>query len=459
MTTVIDTTVSRGFCVGCGVCAGFCPNNVLKMEFNECGEYNPVNVIACPHECGICVNVCPFADGNNNEDVIGQQLFGDIPQIKYSSEIGHYLDVGAGSVSSEERRLKSSSGGLASWFLEECLIKGIVDAVICVGHSTKSDRLFEFFLATKPEDVRKSIGSAYYPVELSDMIKFIQSHKGKYAIIGLPCFIKGIRLAQNRSKILNERIIVTVGLACSNLKNVYFTKYAAWVSGIRSDLSYVSFRDKSTKYRKYFNFRFVDMNGYTSELEWGSGELWKMYNGRFCSFHACDCCDDMFAECADVTFMDAWLTRYKKEPRGTNLWISRSYLVNKLIAAGINDGSLLIDTIPIDDVIASQKALRWKREVLKYRLLLLEEIGEMYPRKRVLPGYGNTSRIEREECKRYLRIQKESRELCFSNKDYSVWGEWFKDRYNAPYRYRLTSTILRYTKYLQNMLDDILFRH
>jgi len=455
MVTVIDTTVSRGFCVGCGICAGCCPNNVLKMEFNKYGEYNPVKAIACPHECVICVNVCPFAGGNDNEDVLGQQLFGDIPQIKHSSKIGYYLNVGAGAVSSEERRLNSSSGGLASWFLEKCLDKGIVDSIICVGHSTKRNRLFEFYVATKPEDIRKSAGSAYYPVELSEMIQFIQSHPAKYAIIGLPCYLKGLRLAQKRSKILNERIVVTVGLACSNLKNVYFTKYAASVSGIRSDLSYVSYRDKSKEYIKnYFNFRFVDVHGNTSELKWSKGELWKMYNGRFCSLHSCDCCDDMFAECADVTFMDAWLTRYNKEPRGTNLWISRSYLVDELIAAGINDGSLLVDTVSVDDVITSQNTLRWKREVLKYRLLLLEEKGEIYPQKRVLPGYGNTSFIEREECRRYLRIQAESRELCFRNRDYSVWGEWFKNRYKAPYSYRLISTILRYKKYLWNIMTD-----
>jgi len=162
----------------------------------------------------------------------------------------------------------------------------------------------------------------------------------------------------------------------------------------------------------------------------------------------------MFAECADVTFMDAWLTRYNKEPLGTNLWISRSYLVDELIDAGISDGSLLVDKVSVDDVIAAQNTLRWKREVLKYRLLLLEERGEVYPRKRVLTGYGNTSFIEREECRRCLRIQEESRELCSSNRDYNRWGEWFKKRYKAPYGYQLISNVLRYTRYLWNIVMD-----
>jgi len=447
MTTVIDTTVSHGFCVGCGVCAGICPNNVLKMDLNKYGEYNPVKIVDCSHECGICVKVCPFADGNDNEDALGLKIFGDIPHINHSPETGYYMSVGAGAVSSEEWRLKSTSGGLASWFLEDCLNKGLVDAVICVGHSINHDRLFEFHIATTLEDIRGSTGSAYYPVELSEMIRFIQSHPGKYAIIGLPCFLKGVRLAQNRSKILNERVVITVGLACSNLKNIHFTKYAAWASGIRYDLAYASFRDKSTKLpRNFFNFHFIDVHGNTSELKWNRGVLWKMYNGRFCSLHSCDCCDDMFAECADVTFMDAWNLRYRKEPRGTNLWISRNNLVNDLITAGVNDGSILVDNISVDEVITAQNTLRWKREVLKYRLLLLEKKGEIFPRKRVLPGNGNTSFIEREECRRYLQIQEESRELCSMNVDYSIWKKWFNQKYNTSYIYQLIGTFLRYSR-------------
>ena len=30
-------------------------------------------------------------------------------------------------------------------------------------------------------------------------------------------------------------------------------------------------------------------------------------------YKACDFCDDIFAECADITVGDAWLSRYKKD--------------------------------------------------------------------------------------------------------------------------------------------------
>ena len=78
----------------------------------------------------------------------------------------------------------------------------------------------------------------------------------------------------------------------------------------------------------------------------------------------------------------------------------------------------------------------------------------MYPRKRVLPGYGNTSFIESAECRKYLQIQEEIRVLCSSNRDYSCWGEWFRERYNAPFGYQVISMVLRYTRYLWNIVMD-----
>jgi hypothetical protein len=53
-----------------------------------------------------------------------------------------------------------------------------------------------------------------------------------------------------------------------------------------------------------------------------------------------------------------------------------------------------------------------------------------------------------------LQIQEESRELCSSNRDYSCWGEWFRERYNAPFGYQVISMVLRYTRYLWNIVMD-----
>ena len=280
-------------------------------------------------------------------------------------------------------------------------------------------------VSTTPDDVRKSSGSAYYPVELSEMIHFIAKHPKRYAVIGLPCVIKAVRLAQKKFSYLRERIVIAVGLCCSNLKSTHFTEYAAIASG-HSNPCYVSYRQKSnttTPKFYWFRFRFRFMDGINTELDWRP-ELWKMYVSRCFTLSACECCDDMFAECADVTFMDAWLPQYsKREAKGTSICLIRSEIAKNILDS---DG-LVLKSIPIKWVIASQTSLHWKRDLLSYRLSLMEKEGAYHPKKRVLAGKGHALCFEREEVRKAMVIQHESRLRGASGFD--EVGEWFSREY------------------------------
>jgi len=456
MTTVLESTVSTGFCCGCGICAGICPSQTLEMQWNKFGEYNPVKIKPCPNECGLCVKVCPFANGNDNEDVLGANLFQNFSGVQHRSETGYYLSSGVGAVADEERRMSSSSGGLATWFLEELLKKKVVDAVICVEHSDDGKRLFRFHAATTPEEIRASTGSVYYPVELSEMIRFIQTHPGRYAIIGLPCVLKGLRLAQERFSYLRERIVMLIGLACSNLKSSHFVEYAAYRSGLKEEIASCSFRYKSYALpRNFFKLRFKGVNGAETEKDWGGADqLWKMYLGRCCTLHSCDCCDDMHAECADVTFMDAWLREYSNEPRGTSLWIARSPLADRMLSQGIVDKKLDAESISIDKVILAQDSIRWKRELLKYRLLLMKERGEICPEKRVKSGRGALTILERDQCRKALEIQRESRVRY--NDGFEAFGKWFDVTYkNRPFYIRIYNHSLAVLVYVYHLFRKV----
>ena len=89
--SVITNTVKHDLCIGCGFCAALCPQDILAMQWNHCGEYNPVEVSPCTTECGLCLKVCPFADSEENEDTIGERLYGAVPGIQHRSETGYYL--------------------------------------------------------------------------------------------------------------------------------------------------------------------------------------------------------------------------------------------------------------------------------------------------------------------------------------------------------------------------------
>jgi len=57
--TVITNTVKHDLCIGCGLCAALCPQDILAMQWNRYGEYNPVEVSPCTTECGLCLKGLP----------------------------------------------------------------------------------------------------------------------------------------------------------------------------------------------------------------------------------------------------------------------------------------------------------------------------------------------------------------------------------------------------------------
>ena len=58
-------------CYGCGVCTIVCPNQILRLELNKEGFYQPVlsSTKACTH-CGACISVCAYFHKNlANENI------------------------------------------------------------------------------------------------------------------------------------------------------------------------------------------------------------------------------------------------------------------------------------------------------------------------------------------------------------------------------------------------------
>ena len=379
---VIRDIVEKDLCIGCGLCAAICPSRTLEMAWNRYGEYNSVEKISCDKECGLCLKVCPFANGNDNEDSIGKALFGGIPQISHLAETGYYLDSYVGYA--PDTRERGSSGGMATWLLLTLLKKGIVDYVIAVVPNDDPEKLFKFTLLSNSASVLTSSGSAYYPVELSSVMQEIVNKPGKYAIIGLPCFIKAIRLAAQKNKKLRDRIHVTVGLVCGQLKSKHYTEYLSAISGICDPLQDVHYRGKSpTKPANNYYFSCTSKEGFKGKIFWDEGVAEAWIN-RWFTPNACNYCDDVFAECADVILMDAWLPEYSGDHKGTNLVPVRSPQIQNIIVDGIKSEEINLKIIPVQKIIESQaEGIEEKGINLAYRLYLNKHTGVFSPQKRI----------------------------------------------------------------------------
>jgi coenzyme F420 hydrogenase subunit beta len=417
---VCDVITANDYCIGCGICAGICPALVLEMKFNRFGQYQPVEISEkCLTRCNLCLRACPFWTQEDNEDTLAARVFGDQSMIKHTAETGYYLNSFVGYSKVGGHRDNGASGGLATWLLETLLNQKIVDNVICVVSNPDPGKLYKFSVLNSMDEIRNASKSCYYPVELSEVIDYVNKHEGRYAITGLPCFLKGLRLAMRDNRRLKERLVFLVGLVCGQMQSKYFAEYLCTLKGGDPKfLKEVTFRIKDPQRHASdfgFEFKCSDENETRGEIFWnsGMGEVWQ--DGYFTP-NPCYYCDDIFAEVADIVFMDAWLPEYRSRTKGTNLLVVRSQQINELLENDVLLNQIELNRIDIRKAIDSQGGvIRKKRKELVYRLMAQNSQLEYCPQKRFIKE--KPLRID-EKIIIYFknRVRKQGRVFFFTNK-------------------------------------------
>jgi coenzyme F420-reducing hydrogenase beta subunit len=358
------------------------------MRFNEHGQYQPYLTGECT-SCGLCSAVCPFLDGSANEDELGKILFERIPGIKHRVETGYYLDTFVGYVADPAIRWNRASGGMATWLLQKLLTEKAVDAVLCVSPNDDPNQLFRYKVCTTADEIQKCSRSCYYPVTTQEVLAFVATHAGRYAIMGLPCVCKAIRLAQQELPRLRDRVKYVLGLVCGQTKSKSFAEYICALGGGNPHrLSKVVFRVKDTsRSASDFGLRFTCGIESGSRREgtvfWTQG-MNRAWSDRYFTPNACNFCDDVFAECADAVFMDAWLPEYRKDPKGHSLILTRDAWINGLFEHELeHPQKTVLRRIQEEKVIRCQMGvLCSKRGGMRDRISRLRQTGLPVPVKR-----------------------------------------------------------------------------
>lgn len=420
---VCNTVVANNLCIGCGLCAAICPHENLKIDFNEYGEYHTTLSGVCPNTCGLCLSVCPFFDQAQNEDTLANKLFAGVRGIKYTPETGYYLDAFVGHSNITSHRENGASGGIATWMLETLLRKNLVDYAACVSPTNEQKKLFRFVVARKPEDVRACSSSCYYPVEINNVVRHILSHNGRYAIIGLPCFCKAIRLAMQLKPELQHRVKYLLGLVCGQTKSKFFAEYICSMGGGDPDLlDRVRFRVKEpSRPASDYGMEFVCGAGTEMVSEgvvfWSEG-INQVWSDRYFTPNACNFCDDVFAEVADVCFMDAWLPEYSSDWKGHTIVLVRKDSLLDVLNESAENGSISLKNLDISKVVESQMgALRSKRAGIRERIRLAKKQGCVVPTKRLsLCNISLSSSEKRLVCAQYLASQESRKKWIVAKK-------------------------------------------
>lgn len=390
----IESVLDGGYCIGCGACSAI-SDSPCQMKLNPLGMFEASLQGEKPTRATIekVDEVCPFSDRSENETQIGKRLFDD-GTTQWHDALGFHRSCYGAHVEEGTYRTNGSSGGMGSWIQCMLLEEGLVDFVINVKPAPRenSDQLlFQYTVCSNSDEIRQSSKSRYYPIEMSRVLEIVRNRPGRYALVGLPCFLKSARLLCRQDPLMNKRLKFFVGLVCGHLKSKRFAEYLSWQVGVPPrSLESFDFRKKLPgKPADQYGIEVtgtIDGSRVTKSKEVSQLDGCDWGRGYF-KYKACDFCDDVLAETADVVIGDAWLPQFSEDWQGTNVVVTRHPLIEKLIHKGEHEGRLNLVPLSADDVAQSQNAgLRHRREGLRYRLSQASKRNEWHPAKRVLPG-------------------------------------------------------------------------
>lgn len=386
----IEDVVARGMCIGCGGCS-VRTSGAIPVVLGRYGMYEAdLEGVASEH-IAAGDQVCPFSDSAESEDQLSDSRFGQLPVDR---RLGRHRSIFAGRIADDDQIIESSSGGLTSWFLGELLSREMVDGVIHVGRG-ETDQLFGYTISDSVSALVASRKSMYYSTALADTLLAVRGNGKTYAVVGVPCFIKAVRLLANDDPRFDRQFPWFVGLVCGHMKSQFFAESLAWQAGVPpDDLESIDFRVKNPARRSYaYDYEVRSRRGFsrlrrvhaTVDGNWAYGAFQP---------GACNFCDDVFAETADVVFGDAWLPQFTGDWRGTNVVITRNDAADRILLDGAARRQIHLESLSADDAARSQAGnFRHRRDGLRVRLADDVAAGLSVPRKRVTPGYDGLTDV------------------------------------------------------------------
>lgn len=364
----IKTVLRNELCTGCGTCEALCPKNAIKMEINKKGTYTPkINEERCGF-CGICYNICPGQEIDYKQ--MNKEIFGKEPD---NFIVGHFLDSYTGFSNDINIRINSSSGGLITQILIFALESGLINGALVSKMNKDKPWEPEPFIARTKQELIEASQSKYCPIPVNYALKYIlRSNKNeKFAFVGLPCHMNGVRKAEKINKDLRNKIVLHIGLFCNHTPNLWATRLLLQRYNINQE------EVVGLQYRGNGWPGFMEVTTSKEKILIPQSESWRFIGSHFFFPKRCLICDDSICELADLSCGDAWLQEFSSDNKGTSICIAKNEYANNLLKMMVSSNELNLTKIDIKKVIKSQSGMLYlKKQNVISRMKIFKNIKE-----------------------------------------------------------------------------------
>jgi len=335
------------FCTFCGTCVGICPNNALVARDGH------ILLRGKCDSCGLCYKFCPGIE--IDLPLMSNNLFDDSNPDAY---FGHYHSIWVAHSMDSKVRSNASSGGVVTSLLVYLLDAGKIDGAIVVGIHPQRAWDYDVKIARTREEIYEASQSKYKQIPLNTILKKINQLDGKYAIVGLPCHIHGIRKLQIARSKDACKIHYCIGLYCGFNMHYQATEDLINKLGVKKkDIISLQYRGG------------VHPGGFLLKTQNSEKLLDKSYYNVYNLLYVpsrCLLCMDLTNELADISVGDIWLEKYTG---GWSSVIIRSKDGHAIFTEALEKGYLNSDAISRDDLSRSHAhLLKHKKENAAIRL-------------------------------------------------------------------------------------------
>ncbi len=351
-----------------------CPTKTITLAKQaKTQTYVPeINKAKCK-TCGLCLKVCPGYSVDFkllNKEFLKKES----PSTQEETLLGNYINCYTGFSTDANVRFDSSSGGMVTQLLIFALETGLIDGALVTRMKKTNPLEPEPFIARTKQEILEASKSKYCPVPANVTLREIIENNGRYAVVGLPCHLHGVRKAELVNRQLRERIVLHLGLVCTHNDNFLQIDYLLRKYGIRSsDVAGIDFRGKGwpgtltlrLKSGGEVNYRFNDWVG--------------IHEQCFFTPYRCLVCCDQLAELSDLSFGDAWLPEFLNDHFGTSIVISRTQNGEDLLSAAKKENKVSLNSINGFKVAKSQGMMRFKKNGLGVRIKMFKLLGKEFP--------------------------------------------------------------------------------
>ena len=318
--------------------------------------------------CGLCYGACP---GHGVDfDGLSEKLFGD---ISHDLALGRYLACYLGHAANVHIRYNSTSGGIVTALLTMALEHHLIDGALVTRMRRDNPLAPESFVARTKQEILSAAGSKYCPAAAGTALREILNTEGRYAVVGLPCHIQGIRKAEQLIPGLTQRIRYRISIACSFNYSFHGTRRFIEGLGIPpQEVQELQYRGRGWPGSMLLRLKdgsatVIPLAEYYRTL--GPFSLWR-----------CLLCSDMLGELSDLSCGDAWLPELlRTDKAGSSFVISRTPEADELLETAAAREAVELSELAVESLVASQGQALFKKRKLKARMLLARLWGRRVP--------------------------------------------------------------------------------